>query len=119
MHERKARMAELADGFIVLPGGFGTLDESPRCSRGTSSGCIAKPVVLLDVDGYWGPLFEWMSAPSKAGFVRGSHRMLAQRAAHVDEAIAMATGAGARRRPQVARPRRHPGDGHGHGLQPD
>ena len=48
--------------------------------------------MFLDVDGYWGPLFDWMCNAVKAGFLRDSHRMLAQRAHTVDEAIALATG---------------------------
>ena len=92
MHDRKARLTDLADGFIVLPGGFGTVDEFAEALTWNQLGIIAKPVVLLDVDGYWGPLFEWMCNSVKAGFVRDSHRMLAQRAHTVDEAIALATG---------------------------
>jgi uncharacterized protein (TIGR00730 family) len=92
MHDRKARLTDLADGFVVLPGGFGTVDEFAEALTWNQLGLIAKPVVLLDVDGYWGPLFEWMSNSVEAGFVRDSHRMLAQRAHTVDEAIALATG---------------------------
>jgi uncharacterized protein (TIGR00730 family) len=92
MHDRKARLTDLADGFVVLPGGFGTVDEFAEVLTWNQLGLIAKPVVLLDVDGYWDSLFEWMSTSVKAGFVRDSHRMLAQRAHTVDEAIALATG---------------------------
>jgi uncharacterized protein (TIGR00730 family) len=92
MHDRKARLTDLADGFVVLPGGFGTVDEFAEALTWNQLGIIAKPVVLLDVDGYWGPLFDWMWSSVKAGFVRDSHRMLAQRAHTVDEAIALATG---------------------------
>ncbi|HSB86115.1 MAG TPA: TIGR00730 family Rossman fold protein [Ilumatobacteraceae bacterium] len=92
MHERKARLTELADGFVVLPGGFGTVDELAEALTWNQLGLIAKPVVLLDVDGYWSALFDWMGTSVEAGFVRDSHRMLAQRAHTVDEAIALATG---------------------------
>ena len=92
MHARKARMAGLADGFIVMPGGFGTLDELAEVLTWNQLGIVSKPVVLLDVDGYWTPLYEWMDGAVAAGFVRASHRMLMQRAATVDEAIALATG---------------------------
>ena len=92
MHDRKARLTELADGFIVLPGGFGTVDEFAEALTWNQLGLIAKPVVLLDVDGYWAPMFEWMCNSVAAGFVRDSHRMLAQRAHTIDEAIALATG---------------------------
>lgn len=92
MHDRKARLTDLSDGFVVLPGGFGTVDEFAEALTWNQLGLIAKPVVLLDVDGYWGPLFDWMLGAVNAGFVRDSHRMLAQRAHTVDEAIALATG---------------------------
>ena len=92
MHERKAKLCELAIGFIVLPGGFGTVDEFAEMLTWNQLGIIAKPVVLLDVAGYWKPLFEWMDGAVSAGFVRPAHRQLAQRATDVDEAIALATG---------------------------
>lgn len=91
MHARKARLSELADGFLVLPGGFGTVDEFAEVLTWNQLGIIAKPVVLVDVDGFWSPMFEWMERAVAAGFVRSSHRLLAQRAHGVDEAIAMAT----------------------------
>ena len=92
MHDRKARLEELADGFVVLPGGFGTVDEFAEMLTWNQLGIVAKPVVLLDVDGYWAPMFEWMDRAVDAGFVRPSHRMLAQRALSVDDAIALAMG---------------------------
>lgn len=92
MHERKARMADLADGFIALPGGFGTLDEALEVLTWNQLGLIVKPVVFLDVGGYFAPLFEFLDAAVEAKFIRGAHRMLAQRARTVDEAVAMATG---------------------------
>mgnify|MGYP003341676288 CR=1 FL=1 len=91
MHERKARMSDLADGFVVLPGGFGTVDEFAEILTWNQLGILAKPVVLLDVDGFWEPMLHWMDRAVDAGFVKPSHRMLAQRARSVDEAIAMAT----------------------------
>lgn len=91
MHERKARLCELAAGFIVLPGGFGTVDEFAEMLTWNQLGIVAKPVVLLDVAGYWSSLFDWMDGAVAAGFVRPAHRMLAQRARNVDEAIALAT----------------------------
>ena len=91
MHDRKARLCELADGFVVLPGGFGTVDEFAEMLTWNQLGIVAKPVVLLDVEGYWASLLEWMDRAVEAGFVRSSHRMLAQRAVSVDEAIALAT----------------------------
>lgn len=90
MHDRKARMADLSDGFIVLPGGFGTVDEFAEILTWNQLGLAVKPVVLLDIDGFWEPMLHWMDSAVEAGFVRPAHRMLAQRACSVDEAIAMA-----------------------------
>jgi uncharacterized protein (TIGR00730 family) len=91
MHERKALMATLADGFIALPGGFGTVDELAEALTWTQLGLQAKPVVLLDVDGFWDPLVRFFDAAVEHGFVRPAHRMLLARTVTVDEAIALAT----------------------------
>lgn len=56
MHERKALMAELSDGFVALPGGIGTLEELFEAWTWAGLGIHAKPVGVLDVDGYWDPL---------------------------------------------------------------
>lgn len=90
MHQRKARFEALADGFIALPGGFGTVEEVIELLTWNQLGLIRKPVVMLDVQHYWTKLFEWMDGAVDAGFVRRSHRMLAQRAHTVDEALALA-----------------------------
>lgn len=90
MHERKARLADLADGFIAMPGGFGTLDEVVEMLTWNQLGLQAKPVVLLDVNGFFGPLFDLFDGLVEAGFLRPAHRLLAQRAYGVDEAVALA-----------------------------
>ena len=56
MHERKARMYELADAFIALPGGFGTLEELAETLTWNQIGILAKPVGVLNVNGFWDPL---------------------------------------------------------------
>ena len=56
MHERKARMYELADAFIALPGGFGTLEELAETLTWNQIGLLTKPVGVLDVGGFWQPL---------------------------------------------------------------
>jgi len=91
MHERKAMMAELADAFVALPGGLGTFEEVLEVLTWNQLGLIAKPVVLFDVDGFFGPLTAMLDAAVEAGFVRPAHRMLAQRAATVEEVIALAS----------------------------
>jgi uncharacterized protein (TIGR00730 family) len=91
MHERKARMAELSDGVIVLPGGFGTLDEAFEIMTWNQLGLIAAPVVFLDVLGYFGSLFAFVDRSVASGFVSAGHARLAQRTVSVDEAVRLAT----------------------------
>jgi len=69
MHERKALMADLADGFAALPGGLGTLDELFEILTWQQIGLHAKPVALVDVDGFWDPLTVLLDELSGAGFV--------------------------------------------------
>src|SRR6202023_1298832 len=56
MHERKQRMAERADAFVILPGGFGTLDEMFEIVTWRQLGLHDKPILLVDLDGFWQPL---------------------------------------------------------------
>jgi uncharacterized protein (TIGR00730 family) len=91
MHERKARMAELSDGVIVLPGGFGTLDEAFEIITWNQLGLVTTPVVFLDVAGYFEALFEFIARSVAAGFVHERHGELAQRASTPGEAIQRAT----------------------------
>jgi uncharacterized protein (TIGR00730 family) len=72
LHERKALMAELADGFVALPGGFGTLDELMEQLTWSQLGLHSKPVGLLDVEGYWRPLISLARHATEEGFVRES-----------------------------------------------
>ncbi|MCU1394569.1 MAG: hypothetical protein JWM34_2997 [Ilumatobacteraceae bacterium] len=92
MHTRKARMAELADGFIALAGGFGTFEELLEVLTWNQLGFIHKPVVLFDVDGFYAPLVAMFATAVEAGFVRADHAALAQRASTVDEVLRLATG---------------------------
>lgn len=70
LHERKAMMAELADGFAALPGGFGTLDELLEQLTWSQLGLHTKPVGLLDVADYWRPLIALARHATEEGFVR-------------------------------------------------
>jgi hypothetical protein len=70
LHERKALMAELADAFVALPGGFGTLDELMEQLTWAQLGLHAKPVGLLDVEGYWVQLVALARHATEEGFVR-------------------------------------------------
>lgn len=70
MHERKALMYELADAFIALPGGLGTLDELFETMTWAQLGLHAKPVGLLDPRGYFDDLLRFLASAVHAGFVR-------------------------------------------------
>ena len=76
MHERKARMADLSDGVIMLPGGFGTLDEFFEAITWTQLGVHATPCGILDVGGYFGPLLGFLDAAVAAGFFAPRHRAM-------------------------------------------
>ena len=76
MHTRKAIMAERADGFIALPGGFGTLDELFEILTWAQLQIHGKPVGLLNVGGYFDPLLQWIDRAEVEGFIRPHHRKL-------------------------------------------
>jgi uncharacterized protein (TIGR00730 family) len=73
MHERKALMADLADGFIALPGGFGTLDELFEMLTWSQIGLQAKPCALLNIEGFWDPLLAWIERAVADGLLRPAH----------------------------------------------
>ena len=81
MHQRKAMMAARSDAFITLPGGLGTLEEIFETWTWRQLKYHAKPVGLLNVDGYFDGLLEWMDFATDAGFVRGPHRAMLRVAA--------------------------------------
>jgi hypothetical protein len=76
MHERKATMAALADGFVALPGGLGTLEETLEILTWAQLGIHQKPVGLLNVAGYWDPLLAMLAHAVREGFVRPQHAEL-------------------------------------------
>lgn len=76
MHERKALMAELADGFLALPGGIGTLDELFEIWTWAQLGIHAKPIGLLNLGGYFDPLLTFLDRQVAEGFLKASHRAL-------------------------------------------
>lgn len=88
MHERKAQMAELADGFVALPGGLGTLEEIFEAWTWIQVGVHAKPVGFLDVAGYWRPLLDAVASMSAAGLVRPQYRDAAVVAEDAGELLA-------------------------------
>ncbi|MEU8137279.1 TIGR00730 family Rossman fold protein [Streptodolium elevatio] len=74
MHERKAAMAELSDAFVALPGGAGTLEELFEVWTWQHLAIHAKPVALLDVDGFWTPLTAALDAMVGNGFIKPRYR---------------------------------------------
>ena len=74
MHERKALMAKLSDGFVALPGGMGTLEELCEMLTWAQLGFHSKPCGLLDVDGYYASLGKFFDHAVAEGFLHGEHR---------------------------------------------
>jgi uncharacterized protein (TIGR00730 family) len=85
MHVRKQAMNDLSDGFVVLPGGIGTLEESVEIQSWAQLGIHGKGLCYLDVDGYWDPFFALLGRMVDGGFVQARHAGLALRA-HTPEA---------------------------------
>jgi uncharacterized protein (TIGR00730 family) len=76
MHERKALMNELSDGFVTLPGGLGTLEEVAEVVSWAQLGLHAKPIGVLNVAGYFDGLVDWLARAVSDGFVRPEHGAL-------------------------------------------
>ena len=76
MHERKTLMADLADAFIALPGGFGTFEEFFEAVTWTQLGIHSKPCGLLNVDGYYNALLVLLDRAVSDGFIREANRSL-------------------------------------------
>jgi len=87
MHARKARMHELADGYIALPGGYGTLDELFETITWAQIGAHRKPVGLLNVDGYYDPLLAMLDRATGEGFIFPEHRQALLCAAEADSLL--------------------------------
>lgn len=87
MHQRKNIMAELADAFVALPGGYGTLDELCEVLGWAQLGLHRKPVILLDAEDYWQPLFAMLDHAVREGFLKPENRQIARRASSVAEVL--------------------------------
>jgi uncharacterized protein (TIGR00730 family) len=87
MHARKAMMFARADGFLVLPGGFGTLEEVFEVLTAAYLGLHAKPVTFVDVGGYYAPLAAFLDHAVAAGLLRADSRALARFAPGVDAGL--------------------------------
>jgi len=87
MHQRKAMMFELADAFVVAPGGFGTLEEALEVLTGIQLGYHHKPIVFLDVDGFWPPFAAFLDHAVHAGVLRSEVRRLFRTASSAAAAL--------------------------------
>ena len=88
MHQRKRLMADRADGFLALPGGYGTLDETFEMVTWLQLGLQRKPLVLINVQGYFDPLLQWVRQAVDAGFVHASQAHLLRAEATPQQALA-------------------------------
>lgn len=89
MHERKAAMADLADAFIALPGGWGTLEELFEMLTWAQLGFHAKPCGLLNVEGYFDPLLSFVAHSVQEGFVRPEFAAMVAVAGEPDGLVAL------------------------------
>lgn len=87
MHARKTMMAYMADAFIAMPGGWGTLEETFEVITWTQLNYHMKPVGLLNINGYYDSLLGFINHAVAHGFIRATHRVLMQAAAEPDELL--------------------------------
>ena len=85
MHERKARMSQLADAFVALPGGFGTFDEFCEMATWDQLGIHSKPLVMLNVEGYFDGFLAQIDRGVADGFLKSEHRVMVEIVSRVDE----------------------------------
>jgi uncharacterized protein (TIGR00730 family) len=103
MHERKARMVELADAFLAIPGGIGTLDELFEIWTWANLGIHSKPFGMLNVAGYFDPLLAFLDRSVEEGYLAADVRELLLLGASPDELLDQLTAA-AQRRPRFSPP---------------
>jgi uncharacterized protein (TIGR00730 family) len=87
MHTRKARMAELSDGFIALPGGFGTFEEFCEILTWGQLGFHVKPMGLLNINGFYDPLLALFDHAVSEGFLRAPNRAMALVSSDIDDLL--------------------------------
>jgi hypothetical protein len=90
MHQRKARMVTLADAFLILPGGYGTLDETLEIVTWSQLRLHAKPCILINTASYWNGLLAFLDSTVDAGFLKPENRALLLVAPNAMEALRMA-----------------------------
>lgn len=87
MHQRKAMMFEMADAFVVGPGGLGTLEEAFEVLTGIQLGYHHKPIVFLDLDGFWGAMKQFLAHAVQTGVLKPENHALFRTATSVEAAV--------------------------------
>lgn len=105
MHERKRLMFDHADGFVALPGGIGTLEELVEQLTWVQLGRHTKPVVIVNLDGYWNPLLEMIAHMGREGFIKKSAEVTYHVVQSVDEILPMMEEAAAASRSEGHMPK--------------
>ncbi len=87
MHQRKQQMYDLADAFVALPGGLGTLEELAETATWAQLGLHRKPIATLDVDGFWGPLHQLLQQAARRGLLKAENLALIARVTELDDLL--------------------------------
>ncbi|HEX5586606.1 MAG TPA: TIGR00730 family Rossman fold protein [Acidimicrobiia bacterium] len=87
MHERKQCMYELADAFVALPGGLGTLEELAETATWGQLGIHRKPIATLDVDGFWSPLHDLFARAAADGYLKAANLELVLRVRRLEDLL--------------------------------
>jgi uncharacterized protein (TIGR00730 family) len=87
MHQRKQKMADLSDGFIILPGGFGTMEEFFEVLTWLQLGLHAKPIGVLNVNGFYDPLFKQLDVMVESRFLKQTNRDLVFNETEAEELV--------------------------------
>lgn len=90
MHTRKRKMFERSDAFVVLPGGFGTMDETFEILTWRQLGLHDKPVIIADIEGYWRPFLDFADSMLKEGFIRPTNLALFRVVDRVEDILPVA-----------------------------
>ena len=93
MHERKQLMYDLSDAFVALPGGLGTLEELAEVATWSQLGLHGKPVVLLNVGGFWDPLLAQLDLMARTGLLNPASRDLVRQARSAEQALSVLAAA--------------------------
>ena len=101
MHERKKLMYDLSDAFVALPGGLGTLEELAEVATWSQLGLHSKPVVLLNVGGFWDPLLAQLDLMARTGLLAPTGRDLIRRARSAEQALSVLAAAPAQPERQI------------------